>query len=150
MNFVFFFSTKSDGLLDSKRLLPLDDLIAQHPELGDRLDEAWEAQSFKEIRCLKILLPTAQPADPPDPEAILDSQSSEDGGQSIACLCHSFPTSFQQQSSRGLLNSEETLPTFYMMRQDIADTYARLFRMVDEFSKKSPSISVRELKDSGS
>ncbi|KAF8325072.1 uncharacterized protein EI90DRAFT_3129170 [Cantharellus anzutake] len=78
MNFVFFFSTKSDGLLDSKRLPPLDDLIAQHPELGDRSDEAWEAQSFKEIRCLEILFPTAQPADPPDPEAILGSQSSED------------------------------------------------------------------------
>ncbi|KAF8316715.1 uncharacterized protein EI90DRAFT_2613615 [Cantharellus anzutake] len=67
-----------DGVLDSKSLPPLDDLIAQHPELGDRLDEAWEAQSFKEIRNLEILLPTAQPAGPPDPEAILDSQSSED------------------------------------------------------------------------
>ncbi|KAF8324659.1 uncharacterized protein EI90DRAFT_2238277 [Cantharellus anzutake] len=69
---------QSDGVLDSKSLPPLDDLIAQHPELGDRLDEAWEAQSFKEIRNLEILLPTAQPAGPPDPEAILDSQSSED------------------------------------------------------------------------
>ncbi|KAF8328923.1 uncharacterized protein EI90DRAFT_3155623 [Cantharellus anzutake] len=126
---------QSVGIPGSKKLPPLSDLIAQHPELGDGLEEAWKAQSFKKIRnsVTEILLPTVQPAGPPDPEAILDSQSSEDA------TVKSWSSEYRGDAANILYQ--------YMMRQNIADTYARLLpivqssgmgksRMVDEFSKK--------------
>ncbi|KAF8326117.1 uncharacterized protein EI90DRAFT_3128266 [Cantharellus anzutake] len=136
---------QSVGIPGLKKLPPLSDLIAQHPELGDGLEEAWKAQSFKKIRnsVTEILLPTVQPAGPPDPEAILDSQSSEDA------TVKSWSSEYRGDAANILYQ--------YMMRQNIADTYARLLpivqssgmgksRMVDEFSKKHFVVPVGELK----
>ncbi|KAF8325609.1 uncharacterized protein EI90DRAFT_3072219 [Cantharellus anzutake] len=123
---------QSDGLLVSKDVHELSALITNHPELGAKLDEAWNKESFNDIRNLKILRPAVQHAGFADLEVILDSQLSKDAA-------------VKSWSSTYKGNAADIL-SLYMTGPCGPNVYARLLpvvqssgmgksRMVDEFSK---------------